>query len=144
MIYHTHTALLFFFIWVLAAVFYWSSSLSPLTHFSFKCFMSTCGNIYFELQWPSHCFFMLFSPYFLIFQITSSFLFLPSQHQCNFWPNDLKGIIDRLINMILIHNFFHHFHDNGCISILMFVDCPLNYAFHFFLNLCCPWPSWDT
>ena len=47
--YISHTPPYSFFMGVLAAVFYWSSSLSPMSHFSFKCFMSTCCNIYFSL-----------------------------------------------------------------------------------------------
>ena len=39
--------------------------------------------------------------------------------------------------MILSYKLFHHFHDNGCISITMFLDCALNYGFHFFFQFCC-------
>ena len=50
------------------------------------------------------------------------------------WPHKLKGINARLIHMFLFYNLFHHFHDNGCISITMSLHCDLNHGFSFFLN----------
>ena len=103
-----------------------------MSHFSFKGFMSTSLQHVFWAYFHFTClfivhfhsmedvFFLLFSHYFLIFHITSSYLFLSYQHQCiafNFQPHNLKGIHDRLIHMLQIYNLFNHFHDNGCISI---------------------------
>ena len=56
---------------------------------------------------------------------------------CNFLPCNLKGINDRLIHVLLTYNLFHYFYDYGCISTTIFLDCDLNYGFHFFLNSCC-------
>ena len=69
--------------------------------------------------------FMLFSHYFLIFQITS-WLIIPSQHQCigcNFRPHNVKSNNDMFIYMLLIHNFLIIFHDIGLISITIFFLC---------------------
>ena len=104
--YHTHC--LTFFMGVLASVIYWSSF-----------FFFTYVTVFFQMFYVNMLQEMLFSNYFLIFQITSTYLFLPSSHQCfafNFRPHDFKGIIDRLIHMLLIYNLFHNVHDNIFIS----------------------------
>ena len=49
--YISHTPPYSFFMGVLADVLYWSSSLSPISHFSLKCFMSTCCIIYLPSFW---------------------------------------------------------------------------------------------
>ena len=84
-------------------------------------------------------FFMLFNPYFFIFQIyLHIYLFLLNIYELLviFQPHNLKGNNDRLIHVILSYKLFHHFHDNGCNSITMFLDCALNYAFNSFLHFC--------
>ena len=103
-----------FFLRVLAAMIYWPSSSSSMSHVYFKCFMSTCCSSTFILSswftsmaflkftfilYKTVCSFsMLFTHYFL-FHILSSWLILPSQHQClpcNFQPHNWRGINDRL------------------------------------------------
>ena len=42
---------------------------------------------------------------------------------CNFQHHNLKGINDRLIHMLLVYSLIHNFHENGFISITMFLDC---------------------
>ena len=137
--YISHTPPNSFFMGVLVAVIYWSSSLSPMSHFFFQTFhvnmlkhlfsASMAFSLFTFVVWTT--FFMLFSHYFLIFKShLHNYFFLLNINVllviC--WPHNSKGINDRLTQMPLICNLFHHFHNNEFIYINMFLDCALDYG----------------
>ena len=140
---------------VLAAVIYWSSSISPMSLFSFKfscqhvaTFLLSFNGLFIVHFHSVEDFFVMFSHYFLIFKSHLHYYFFLLNIKVLlviFHLIIFKGNIDRFIHMLLIYNLFHHFHENECISIYQVSWLCFNYGFWFFpLILVSSWPSWDT